>query len=106
MRRDAPRRAGPGTLPGAAPASEMHSAVIGGREIPYTLVRCRRRSIGLKVDGDGLTVRMPLRASRGWLQSALEEHAAWILSKLEEWSRRPGRFPAWSACGIFPLLGR
>lgn len=106
MRGEAARRSGRVALLETATASETRSALIGGREISFTLVRCRRRSIGLKVDGDGLTVRMPLRASRRWLQSALEEHAAWILNKLEEWSRRPGRLPVWSACGIFPLLGR
>lgn len=106
MRSEAAQRPGRRALVKAVPESETRSAQIGGRDITFTLVRCRRRSIGLKVDGDGLTVRMPLRASRRWLQSALDEHAAWILGKLEEWTRRPGRLPAWDACGIFPLLGR
>jgi hypothetical protein len=87
-----------------APDREVRSASIGGREVTFTLVRCRRRSIGLKVDERGLTVRMPLRASRGWLTAALDEHSAWILRQLDEWSRRP-RLPAWDGAGVFPLLG-
>ena len=94
-----------GPRPGA-PQAERHTARLGEREVAYTVVRCRRRSIGFRVDGDGLTVRLPLRASRRWLETALQEHAAWILRKLEQWRRRPGRLPAWDACGVFPLLGR
>lgn len=78
---------------------------LGGREVSFTLVRCRRRSIGFRVDERGLTVRMPLRASHRWLAAALEQHSAWILAKLEQWSRRP-RPPSWDGTGVFPLLGR
>ncbi len=88
------------------PQPERHTTRLGEREITFSLVRCRRRSIGLRVDGDGLMVRLPLRASGRWLAAALEEHAAWILRKLEEWSARPRRVPAWDPCGVFPLLGR
>ncbi|HEX6829159.1 MAG TPA: SprT family zinc-dependent metalloprotease [Burkholderiales bacterium] len=97
------RRAQP--FPPPAPASETRSANIGGREINFTLVRCRCRSIGFRVDDGGLTVRLPLHASRRWLAAALDEHAAWILRKLDQWSHRP-RPPSWDGAGVFPLLGR
>lgn len=102
---EAAGRTGRRALVKAAPDSEARSAQIGGREITFTLVRCRRRSIGFRVDERGLTVRMPLRASRRWLAAALEEHSAWILARLDEWSRRPHP-PAWDGAGVFPLLGR
>lgn len=94
-----------GTPLGEAPEREAHRVNLRGREVSFTLVRCRRRSIGFKVDERGLTVRMPLRASRRWLAAALEEHSGWILAKLDAWSRRP-RPPAWDGAGVFPLLGR
>lgn len=105
MRGEAKRRAAHFALPGDTTPWETHCANIGGREVNFTLVRCRRRSIGFRVDERGLTVRMPLRASRRWLAAALEQHSAWILAKLDEWSRRP-RPPAWDGAGVFPLLGR
>jgi predicted metal-dependent hydrolase len=87
------------------PERETRTSCLDGNEVSYTLVRCRRRSIGLKVDGDGLTVRIPVRASNRWLESVLREHTPWILRKLEEWSRRPRRI-VWDECALFPLFGR
>ena len=84
---------------------ERVTARLAGREVQYTLVRSRRRSIGLQVDDRGLTVRMPLRASRRWLQGVLEQHALWILGKLDQWAARP-RPVDWDEGATFPLLGR
>lgn len=84
--------------------SERATTQLAGREVRYTLVRSRRRSIGLQVDGRGLTVRMPLRASRRWLQSVLDQHALWILRKLDEWAKR-AQPVVWDEAAVFPLLG-
>ena len=105
MRGEAAPRGARRNLLKTLPVSEPHSAMIGGREVTFTLVRCRRRSIGFKVDDRGLTVRLPLRASRRWLAAALQEHADWILRKLDQWGRRP-RPPSWDGAAVFPLLGR
>jgi predicted metal-dependent hydrolase len=87
------------------PEFEVRTALLQGRQVTYALVRCRRRSIGLTVDRDGLIVRMPLRGSIRWLDGVLHEHATWILRKLEEWAKRP-RPIVWDECTLFPLLGR
>ncbi len=34
-----------------------------GKEVAYTLKRCRRKTIGMRVDSTGLTVRIPSRES-------------------------------------------
>lgn len=92
-------------MTGRSGTSEQALAKIAGREVRYTLLRSRRRSIGLHVDSRGLTVRMPLRASHRWLGSVLHQHADWILRKLDEWARRPQPVP-WDETAVFPLLGR
>ncbi len=74
-------------------AIEQRSIELAGRIIPYTLKRStRRRSIGLQINDEGLTVSMPLRASEKWLHSVLQEKAAWVLDKLENWQGK--RMPA------------
>jgi len=68
------------------PAVEQRSIQLAGQEVSYTLKRSgKRRSIGLRIDDDGLTVAMPLRASEKWLNGVLQEKASWILEKLAGW---------------------
>ncbi|MDR0480402.1 MAG: M48 family metallopeptidase [Gallionellaceae bacterium] len=73
------------------PSVEHRTTLLSGRLVNYTLKRTgRRRSIGLRIDDDGLTVAMPERASEKWLNSVLQEKAGWIVEKLESWqSRKP-----------------
>ena len=42
-----------------APAGQVRRVVLAGRTIEYRLIRARRRSIGMEVHLDGLTVRAP-----------------------------------------------
>lgn len=62
--------------------------VLAGRAVTYTLVRARRRSIGMGVDLDGLTVRAPRWVTLRDIEQALTERAAWIVRSLDEWQRR------------------
>lgn len=73
------------------PAVEQRSIRLAGQEIGYTLKRSgKRRSIGLRIDDDGLTVSLPLRASEKWLHSVLREKTQWIVETLAGWqSRKP-----------------
>lgn len=75
----------------APPASERRTILLAGQMVDYTLKRSsKRRSIGLSIDGDGLTVAMPLRSSERWLNSVLQDKADWIVEKLAEWqAHRP-----------------
>lgn len=83
-------------FPAEPPAVEQRTVTLSGRSVTYTLKRTgRRRSIGLRIDDDGLTVAVPLRASEKWLHSVLQEKARWIVEKLEGWQARKPEAPQW-----------
>ncbi|PIR20713.1 MAG: metal-dependent hydrolase [Deltaproteobacteria bacterium CG11_big_fil_rev_8_21_14_0_20_47_16] len=47
-----------------------------------SLIRSRRRSIGLRITPDAkLVVRAPLRASQRWIDEVLERKRSWILAQ-------------------------
>jgi len=71
-----------------APAGQMRSIALGGRVVEYRLVRARRRSIGMEVHFDGLTVRAPRWVTLRDIEAALAERAAWIVRSLDEWQSR------------------
>lgn len=78
------------------PAVEQRSILLGDREIKYVLKRsAKRRSIGLQINGQGLTVSMPLRASEKWLHSVLQEKAGWVVDKLDNWQDTRVAAPKW-----------
>lgn len=52
--------------------------------LSYTLIRCQRKTIGLKVDQQGLTLRVPLKCSKAAIENALLKHAHWINTKLAQ----------------------
>lgn len=59
-----------------------------GRAIAYRLRRSKRRSVGLMVDHDGLTVTAPVRMPVRQMTSSLQDKASWILAKLDKWADR------------------
>jgi hypothetical protein len=61
---------------------------LAGLEIEYSLVRVRRRTIGIEVGLDGLTVRAPRWVSIREIEAALHERARWIAKSLEAWQGR------------------
>ncbi|ARO87153.1 M48 family peptidase [Nitrosospira lacus] len=88
-----------------APADEIRRVCLNGKEVAYTLKRCKRRTIGMKIDSEGLTVRIPLRESLHWVESVLRNKADWVVEKLDEWRTRKLYEPVWEEGAIFPLLG-
>lgn len=62
---------------------EERSIRLGGRDLVYVLRRSQRRTLGLTIDGRGLTVAIPLRASLRDAEAFMRERAAWILEKLD-----------------------
>ena len=62
--------------------------LLAGETIDYRLVRARRRSIGMEVHFEGLTVRAPKWVSLREIEAALVERATWILRSLAEWRAR------------------
>lgn len=80
----------------SVPSVEQRSIQLGERHISYTLKRsAKRRSIGLQINGKGLTVSMPLRASEKWLHSVLQEKAGWVVDKLDNWQDKKVTVPKW-----------
>jgi len=89
------------------PPVEQRSVELAGRQISYTLKRSgKRRSIGLRIDDDGLTVAMPLRASEKWLHSVLQEKAPWIVEKLAGWAARKPMPALWVDGEIIQFMGQ
>ncbi len=73
----------------APPAVEQRTLQLAGKHIEYTLKRSsKRRSIGLRIDDNGLTVSVPLRATDSWLHSVLREKADWVVQKLDRWQAK------------------
>ena len=73
----------------------------------YLLVRSSRRSIGMEVSAQGLTVRAPLRASHTVIESVLREKTRWILQKLSDRAVRVDSMPRvhWQDGSSMPFLG-
>lgn len=86
-------------------ASESRRVSLNGKEVAYTLKRCRRRTIGMRIDSRGLTVRIPSNESLRQVESVLKNKADWVISKLDEWKGRRSTELVWEEKGIFPLLG-
>jgi predicted metal-dependent hydrolase len=86
-------------------AGELRNIHLNGREVTYVLMRCRRRTIGMRIDRSGLTVRIPVRETLQWVESVLQNRADWIVTKLVEWKNKKPSGPAWEEGSVFPLLG-
>ena len=56
--------------------------------VAYLLVRARRRSIGLVVRAEGLSVRAPLHSTLASIDAALRHKADWIVRKLADSQQR------------------
>ena len=69
-------------------ASTARRIVLVGESVDYRLFRARRRTIGMSVDLDGLTVRAPRWVSIREVEEALTERGAWIVRTLAEWRSR------------------
>jgi predicted metal-dependent hydrolase len=80
-------------------------ATLGGQEIPYTLTRSRRRSIGLQISQHGLRISAPLHTPLAYIDSVLQQKAGWITKKLAQWQDKKSLALDWSLDATYPLLG-
>ncbi|MBI5429160.1 MAG: M48 family metallopeptidase [Nitrosomonadales bacterium] len=88
------------------PDVEQRAALLAGKNISYTLKRSsKRRSIGLRIDDNGLTVSVPLRASESWLHSVLQDKAHWVVQKLDGWQSRQRPVIQWAHGERIPFRG-
>ncbi|MBI4756340.1 MAG: M48 family metallopeptidase [Betaproteobacteria bacterium] len=86
----------------------QHRIVLEGRSVDYRLRFSARRTVGMRVDGQGLWVGAPRRMGLAQVEAALARHGAWVLRKLDEWALRPATpVPTAIADGMsLPLLGQ
>lgn len=82
---------------------------LGEQNLSYQLHRVQRRSIGLVIRENGLSVRAPAWVAQGDIEAALRQKADWILQRLAEQERRnqaPTQAPiAWQHGTVLPYLG-
>lgn len=78
---------------------------LGEQEVSYLLKRSRRRSIGLRVDVDGLTVQAPLSATQKRLDAVLRDKAGWVLGKLTQLRANLPPEQEWQDGAALPFLG-
>ncbi|MBX3669022.1 MAG: M48 family metallopeptidase [Rhodocyclaceae bacterium] len=90
-----------------APMTPPPSIRLGEHTLFYQLRRSQRRSIGLRISDDGLSVSAPPWVSQADIDRALIEKGRWILRKLHEWRARSDTQPAhWQMGGRLAYLGQ
>jgi predicted metal-dependent hydrolase len=65
------------------PQANRH-ALLDGQRVAYLLRRAQRRTIGLVVNAQGLSVTAPRWATLGAVEAALQAKAGWVLRKLAQ----------------------
>ena len=82
---------------------------LGRVVVAYEFQRVRRRSIGMVVSAEGLSVRAPRWVGIGEVEAALREKSAWIQAKLAEQHERACKHEAarieWRDGASLPFLG-
>jgi predicted metal-dependent hydrolase len=80
---------------------------LGARDVAFVLKRTvRRRSIAFTVDGNGLVVHSPWKASDSRIERSISEAAGWIIRKLDDWSGHETRVQRWADGEQVAYLGR
>jgi len=116
----APEKIAPDGVPGdppPAPASARfahpqadRAIALGGVQVAYRLRRGQRRSIGLTVGADGLTVSVPRWTTLAEVDAALYEKQGWIITKLDQARERQQQLEAaridWKEGAAVPFLGQ
>lgn len=74
---------------GGAPSRECREICLERQTIAYELRQGRgRRRLSLSIDERGLRVGAPARIPQQRIDAFIQEHAAWVLTRLEEYQQR------------------
>ena len=85
---------------------EERTLVLEGAEVRFVVKRSpRRRSIGLRVDQDGLVVLVPQRCGHARIDAAVRDQRRWVLDKLATWTARRVPPPLWRDGEALPYRG-
>jgi predicted metal-dependent hydrolase len=76
---------------------------VAGEILSYKLVRAKRRTIALFVDGNGIEARAPCHAAIAEIEAFMREKERWIRRRLAAPRRRPF---VWEAGTTLPWQGR
>lgn len=102
--------AAPSDQGGFTHAAANRHAQLQGVTVSYRFERSRRRSIGFSVGPEGLVVRAPSWVPLRDVDLAVQEKAAWILAKLQQFRERQAahvrQAVAWVDGAELPYLGR
>jgi predicted metal-dependent hydrolase len=83
--------------------------LLAGEPTAYRLRRGKRRTIGLRIDDDGLTVSAPRWVTLREIEAAIVEKERWIRTRLGQWREQAARrrLPQvrWACGGTLPYLG-
>jgi predicted metal-dependent hydrolase len=90
------------------PAAQRRTR-LHGHIVAYAFTRARRRSIGMAVGADGLSVRAPRWVTLTDVEAALQERASWIIKHLKDHQQLAARQQAtrivWRHGTTVPWLG-
>ncbi len=89
----------------AYPLKETRDIQLCDAAVKYTLLRRKRRSIGFRVDHNGLTVSAPPREPYNYLEQLILERANWIVAKLKATEAQRQPQPTWQNGERLLLLG-
>jgi len=93
--------------PAPAGAGLVRSVLLGGRAVELRFARRRRRTIGIRVGEDGLSVAAPLRAPWREVEGFLRAKERWILEKLDERAAAGTPVTLFGESGeLLPFFGR
>ncbi len=96
----------PDTLPEGV---QWQQVELDGHTIGYQLKRSRRRTLGLTINDNGLTVALPSWVKLSQAEQVLHTKSAWILRKLREYQQRREQLALqslqWVDGDMLPFMG-
>ena len=94
------------TLPTEPAESRQRHIVLNQNAVPYVVRHGNRRRLTLNIDDRGLRVGAPKRITTSEIEAFIQQHADWVLQKLDELSTRAQpRHLAIKDGSRLPLLG-